>query len=104
MNFLVELYPVLFPEETITRKQHVLTFVFPKYIRVGSVYMTLKIEHAGENIHAKYNKLEDKHKSQKHRGPRKPGKRFFYVIRDFYDEHHTDRSKFKKKNSIRRRL
>ena len=32
------------------------------------------------------------------------GKRFFYVIRDFYDENHTDRTKFKKKNCVRRRL
>ena len=47
----------------------------------------------------KYNKFEDKHKSQKNRG-----KRFFYVTRDFYDANHTDRSKFKKKNSVRRRL
>ena len=59
----------------------------------------MKIEQAGENIHAKYNKLENKHKSQKNRG-----KRFFYVIRDFYDEMHTDRTKFKKKNNVRRRL
>ena len=44
--------------------------------------MTLKIEHAGENIHAKYNRLEGKHKSQKNRG-----KRFLYVIRDFYDRY-----------------
>ena len=94
-----ELFPVLFPQESITRKQHVLTFVFPKYIRDGSVYMTLKIEHAGENIHAQYNRLENKHKSQKNRG-----KRFFYAIRDFYDENHVDRTKFKKKNRARRRL
>ena len=67
-----EIYPVLFPEETITRKQHVFTWVFPKSIREGSVYMTMKIEQAGENIHAKFNKLESKYKSQKNRG-----KRFF---------------------------
>ena len=65
-----EKYPVLFPEETITRKQHVLTWVFPKYIREGSVYQYLKIEHAGENIHCKYNRLERKHLNQKHRGRR----------------------------------
>ena len=74
-------------------------FVFQKYLRDGSVYKTLKIVHAGENIHAKYNRLEDKHKSQKHRG-----KRFFYIIRDLFDEAHTDRSKFKKRNTFRRRL
>ena len=46
-----------------------------------------------------YNRLEDKHKSQKHRV-----KRFFYIIRDLFDEAHTDRSKFKKRNTFRRRL
>ena len=56
--------------------------------------MTLKIEHEGENIHAKYNKLEDKHQESEN-----CGKRFFkYVIRDFYDENHIDWSKKKKKN------
>ena len=55
--------------------------------------MTMKIEQA------KYNKLENKHKCRKNRG-----KSFFYVIRDFYDEMHTDRTKFKKKNNVRRRL
>ena len=47
-----ELFGELYPDESITRKQHVLSFVFPEYIREGSVYMTLKIEHAGENMHA----------------------------------------------------
>ena len=92
-------YPVLFPEETITRKQHVLSFVFPKYIREGNVYKYLKIEHAGENIHCKYNRLEAKHKNQKHRG-----KRFFLIIRDYKEEMHTDKTKFKKNNRFRRRL
>ena len=38
-----KLYPVLFPEESITRKQHVLTFVFPKFIREGSVLSLIHI-------------------------------------------------------------
>ena len=46
-----------------------------------------------------YNRLEDKHKSQKHRV-----KRFFYIIRDLFDEAPTDRSKFKKRNTFRKRL
>lgn len=94
-----EIYPVLFPEQTITRKQHVFCFVFPDYLRSGYMYKILKIEHAGENIHAKYNRLEKKHNNQKDRG-----KRFFFVIRDLFDESHVDRTKFKKINKFRRRL
>ena len=59
------------------RKGHVLSVVFPKYIRSGTVYRYLKIEHAGENIHTKYNRLEKKHNNQKNRS-----QRFFLVIRD----------------------
>ena len=33
-------------------------FVFPGYIREGYIYRYLKIEHMGENIHAKYNREE----------------------------------------------
>ena len=82
-----EIYPVLFPNETITRKQHVYCFVFPGYIREGYIYRYLKIEHMGENInlHAKYNRLEKKHQNQKNRG-----KRFFLVIRDLVDENRCD--------------
>ena len=35
---------------------------FPKYNKY------LKIEHAGEHIHAKYNRLEKNHENQKNRG------------------------------------
>ena len=38
--------------------------------RAGKVYKYLKIDHAGENIHARYNKLEKKHENQKNRGKR----------------------------------
>ena len=53
----------------------------------------------GENIHAKYNRLEKKHQNQKNRG-----KRFFLVIRDLVDENRCDRKHLKKKNNVRRRL
>ena len=55
-----EIFPKLFPDQPISRKGHVLSVVFPKYVRSGTVYRYLKIEHAGENIHAKYNRLEKK--------------------------------------------
>ena len=53
----------------------------------------------GENIHAKYNRLEKKHQNQKNRG-----KHFFLVIRDLVDENRCDRKHLKKKNNVRRRL
>ena len=56
-------------------------------------------EHMGENIHAKYNRLEKKHQNQKNRG-----KRFFLVIRDLVDENRCDRKHLKKRNNVRRRL
>ena len=40
----VEIYPVLFPKESITRKMHVLICILPIYIRHGSVYKFMKIE------------------------------------------------------------
>ena len=55
-------------------------------------YRYLKIEHMGENIHAKYNRLEKKHQNQKNRG-----KHFFLVIRDLVDENRCDRKHLKKK-------
>ena len=55
-------------EKTCKFCQIIFSWVFPKYIREGSVYQYLKIEHAGENIHCKYNRLERKHQNQKHRG------------------------------------
>ena len=63
------------------------------------MYKYLKIEHAGENIHARYNKLEKKHENQKNRG-----KRFFLAIRDLVQERRVDRTNFKKKNSVRRKI
>ena len=33
-----EVYPPKFPTESISRKQHVLIVVLPRYIREGSVY------------------------------------------------------------------
>ena len=43
--------------------------------------MTMKIEQAGENIHAKYNKLENKHKSQKNRGKFMSSETFSFTMK-----------------------
>ena len=70
-----------------------------KAVHIGQDIWYLKIEHAGENIHCKYNRLERKHLNQKHRG-----RRFFLVIRDNLEEMRTDKRFFKKKNRVRRKL
>ena len=52
-------FPILFPECSITRKQHVLSIVAPKQIRQQQiVYKILKLVERGENLHCKLNKLD----------------------------------------------
>ena len=46
-----EIYPVLFPKESITRKMHVLICILQIYIRLGSVYKYMKILQTSENLH-----------------------------------------------------
>ena len=47
-----EVYPLLFPQNNITRKMHCLSIVAPKQIREqGAVYKMLKIEQQGEKLH-----------------------------------------------------
>ena len=51
-------FPILFPECSITRKQHVLSIVAPKQIRQQQiVYKIWKLVERGENLHCKLNKL-----------------------------------------------
>ena len=57
-----EIYPVLFPKESITRKMHVLICILPIYIRLGSVYKFMKIEQKSENLHCIFNGLERRFK------------------------------------------
>ena len=54
------------------------------------IYRFLKVEHAGESFHAKYNRLERKHKNQMNRA-----ERFFLIIKDVENEYKTDRRNFK---------
>ena len=60
-------FPLDFCNETLSRKQHVVTVVLPKYILAGTCYKFMKIEQKMENLHANYNKLENKRKNEKNR-------------------------------------
>ena len=52
-------FPILFPECSVTGKQHVLSIVAPKQIRQQQiVYKILKLVERGENQHCKLNKLD----------------------------------------------
>ena len=75
--------------ESITRKQHVLCFVLPKYIREGTSYRFMKIEQMMEYTHALFNELESTRKSEKNRA-----KRFFQMIQAKENMCRSDKKNF----------
>ena len=85
-------FPMIFPNETISRKQHVVSFVLPKYILAGTCYKMMKIEQKMENLHAEYNLLENKRKNEKNRA-----KRFFSRIKAHENKIKCSRERFNKK-------
>ena len=87
MRFGIE-FPIRFPEENITRKQHVFCIVLPKFILDGTCYKFMKIEQMSEYLHCIYNRLENNRKSEKNRG-----KRFFQMI-----QVHENKLKTSRKN------
>ena len=55
-------FPMLFPQNNITRKMHALSIVLPRQIRKdGIFYKMLKIEQMGESLHQKLNTLETRY-------------------------------------------
>ena len=55
-----EVYPLLFPNNHISRKMQVLSIVAPKQIRKqGAVYKMLEIEQQRKKIHHEMNVKED---------------------------------------------
>ena len=59
------IFPVLFPEENITRKMHVLSIVAPKQIKEQKLaYKMFKVEQMGESIHKTFNELERRFANQ----------------------------------------
>ena len=85
-------FPMVVPNETIPRKQHVVSFVLPKYIWSGTCYKMMKIEQKMENLHAEYNLLENKRKNEKNRA-----KRFFSLIKAHENKIKCSRERFNKK-------
>ena len=52
-------FPILFPDQSITCKIHMLSIVAPKQIRKQKmVYRILKFVERGENLHCKHNKFQ----------------------------------------------
>ena len=88
-----KLYPVLFPKETISRKQHVLIVVLPKFLRQGIMYRFLKVEQKGENLHCTFNRLETQLEHVKNKSDR-----FFQMIKAHENEMKTSRNFFEKNN------
>ena len=47
-----EIFPMNFPEKSLTKKIHTLVYVMPKYIREQNIcHLMLKLEQAGEKLH-----------------------------------------------------
>ena len=85
-------FPILFPNETLSRKQHVLCFILPKYIREGTCYKFMKIEQKMEYTHALMNNLETTRRNEKNRA-----KRFFKMIQALENITKCDRSRYENK-------
>ena len=86
-----KLFPVLFPNENITRKHHVLIWTLPKYLKKGTCYRMMKIEQMGdrEYLHCLYNRYENTRKNQKNRAVR-----FFQCIKVHENSMRNSRRKF----------
>ena len=66
------IFPVMFPERTLTRKMVEMSMVMPRFIRAdpGLLYKILCLEQRGVSLHATMNKLERKYKSTKRKQDR----------------------------------
>ena len=72
-------FPILFPECSITRKQHVLSIVAPKQIRQQQiVYKILKLVERGENLHCKLNKLDRQYVNMLNKADR-----MFFMMKEY---------------------
>ena len=85
-------FPVLFPNENLTRKQHVLSLILPKYLRQGTCYRMMKVEQMMESLHAQHNKMEKKRKNERNRA-----KRFYQMIKAHENKLKSNRTNFEKK-------
>ena len=75
-----KVFPVLFPQKSLTRKMVEMSLVMPKFIRdekPGFIHKILCLEQEGERQHAEMNSLEDKNKKTM-----KKGVRYWQMLRD----------------------
>ena len=68
-----KVFPVLFPQKSLTRKMVEMSLVMPKFIRdekPGFLNKILRLEQEGERQHAEMNTLEEKYKQTMQKGVR----------------------------------
>ena len=78
-------FPILFPQNNITRKMHALSIILPRQIRKdGIFYKMLKIEQIGESLHQKLNTLETRYASVMPRS-----KRYFLMLEELENSYYV---------------
>ncbi len=86
-----EVFLVLFLQNHITRKMHVLSIVAPMQIRQQwIVYKMLKIEQAGEVLHKKLNDLDTQFNNEKDLS-----QRYFKMLRELENKYYVWHRNFK---------
>ena len=85
-----ELFPVLFKEENLSRKDIDLAIVLPKQIREIANLM-LRLEEEGEHLHQVFNSLEKRYKNIKNRA-----RRFWCMLKEYENSKSTDKTLFQK--------
>ena len=79
-------FPMLFPQNNITRKMHALSIVLPRQIRKdGIFYKMLKIEQMGESLHQKLNTLETRYANV-----RPKSKRYFLMLQELENSYYIN--------------
>ena len=65
------MFPLLFPQENITRKMHVFSMILPGFVRKFKMaYLMLKLEQYTESMHNKLNQAEIRNRNIKNSGKR----------------------------------
>ena len=69
----MEIFPVLFPKQNLTRKQYIISMIYPIFIRkepLGAMNKFLTLEECGESLHKQLNILERKYTPTRDKGER----------------------------------
>ena len=74
-----EIFPINFPESSLSRKIHSLSYVFPKFIRTQNIcHKMLKLEQAGERLHSQLNAIEQRFYNVKNKALQ-----FWYILLEY---------------------